>query len=171
MKTLYLIRHAVAYPRDADRWPDDGKRPLTPEGERDFRSVAGQLGRLAPRMDVLLSSPFVRAWRTAELLDEETNWPSPVSFPALEPDVPPYKAAAALQTYENFESVALVGHRPGLHELASYLLSGEAGLLNLGLKKGGTACLRFDGSPDAGNAKLRWLVTPKALLSLGGKPD
>ena len=170
MKTLYLIRHAVAYSRDADRWPDDGGRPLTPEGERDFRIVAGQLGHLAPRVDVLLSSPLVRAWRTATLLDEETTWPSPVSFPALEPDVPAHKAVAALETYEALECVALVGHRPSLHELASYLLSGEPDLLNLGLKKGGAACLRFDGSPGAGNAKLRWLVTPKVLRSTGVEP-
>lgn len=171
MKTLYLIRHAVAYPRDADRWPDDGERPLTPEGERDFRAVAGRLGHLAHRIDALLSSPFVRAWRTAELLDEETTWPSPVSFSALEPDVPAHKSAVALETYEDLECVALVGHRPSLHELASYLLSGEADCLNLGLKKGGAACLRFNGSPGAGNAKLRWLVTPKVLRSTGLKPD
>ena len=28
---LYLVRHAVAFGRDAARWPDDSARPLTPE--------------------------------------------------------------------------------------------------------------------------------------------
>ena len=171
MKTLYLVRHAVAHPRDVNRWPDDGERPLTPEGERDFRFTAGQLGRMFGRVDVLLSSPFARAWRTAEILDEETGWPAPISFPALEPDVPPDKVAAALETYSNREYIVLVGHRPGLHELASYLLTGEANRLNLGLKKGGVACLRFDGLPGAGLAKLRLLLTPKSLHSLAQSPD
>ena len=29
---IYLIRHAAAFDRDRKRWPDDGQRPLTPEG-------------------------------------------------------------------------------------------------------------------------------------------
>ena len=69
---LYLVRHAVAYKRDYERWPNDADRPLTPEGEEDFRAVARSLGRIVPEVEVLLSSPYVRAWRTAEILDEET---------------------------------------------------------------------------------------------------
>jgi len=29
---LYIVRHAVAFDRDAERWPDDRERPLTPRG-------------------------------------------------------------------------------------------------------------------------------------------
>jgi broad specificity phosphatase PhoE len=60
---LYIVRYAVAYKRDADRWPDDAKRPLTPEGEERFRWVARGILRLVPEVGVVLSSPFVRAWR------------------------------------------------------------------------------------------------------------
>ncbi len=38
---LYVVRHAEAHKRDEDRWPDDAKRPLTPEGEERFRRFAG----------------------------------------------------------------------------------------------------------------------------------
>lgn len=163
---LYFVRHAVAHGRDPGRWPDDANRPLTPEGEEKFVPVARALAKLAPEVEVVLSSPYARAWRTAEVLAEQTGWPAPGVFPALEPDVPPEKALIALQTYAEAESVALVGHRPGQHELASYLLTGEAHALEIGLKKGGAALLRFDGFPEPGTGRLRWLLTPKLLRLL-----
>ncbi len=128
--------------------------------------MARGLGRIIAGVDAHLSSPYSRAWRTAELLEAETDWPEPAALPALEPEIPPDKVVLALQTYADTESVALVGHRPCLHELASYLLSGDGDLLDVGLKKGGVMCLRFDdagGPPDPGSARLRWLLTPKIL--------
>lgn len=163
---LYLVRHAVAHERDPDRWPDDSERPLTPEGEETFREASHGLEQMAPRVRALLSSPYARAWRTAEILAEREGWPEPKCFPALEPDVPPEKTALALQTYSEAESVVLVGHRPGLHELAVYLLTGDAGSADIKIKKGGAVRITFDGPPEPGSGKLHWLLTPKVLRSL-----
>lgn len=162
---LYLLRHGVAFSRDASRWPDDDERPLTPEGEEEFREVARGLGRVVPRVDALLGSPLVRAWRTAEILAELAGWPTPKAFPALAPDVPPSDLAHALQAYAEAEAVAVVGHRPGLHELAAYLLTGEAEGMEIRIKKGGALRMTFDDAPRAGEGTLRWLLTPKTLLS------
>src|ERR671917_2936324 len=96
---LYLVRHAVAHGRDPERWPDDTRRPLTPEGEEEFMGAARGLGRVVPEVDVLLGSPYERAWRTAEILAEQTGWPAPKEFYALEPEVPPEKLVIALETY------------------------------------------------------------------------
>ena len=163
---LYLVRHAVAYKRDPDRWPDDSRRPLTPEGEEEFRGAARGLGRVVPEVEVLLSSPYERAWRTAEILAEQSGWPTPEMFPALEPDIPPGKVVLALESYAGKQSIALSGHRPGLHELAVYLLTGDAGSADMKIKKGGVVCIQFDDTPKAGAGKLRWLFTPKVLHSL-----
>ena len=167
---LYLVRHAVAHGRDPERWPDDSRRPLTPEGEEDFRGAAGGLSRVVPEVEVLLGSPFARAWRTAEILAEETGWPAPREFAALEPEVAPRKVVLALETYAGAGSVALVGHRPGLHELAVYLLTGDTGGADMKIKKGGVVCIEFEGAPQPGAGKLRWLFTPKVLrgLAAGG---
>jgi phosphohistidine phosphatase len=160
---LYLVRHAVAHKRDAERWPDDSERPLTPEGEEGFLAAARGLARVVPEVGVLLSSPYERAWRTAEILTQHAGWPAPQVFPPLEPDVPPEKAVLALETYANRQSIALVGHRPCLHEMAVYLLTGDAGSADMKIKKGGVVCIEFDGAPEAGAGKLRWLFTPKVL--------
>ena len=160
---VYLIRHAVAHKRDQARWPDDRRRPLTPEGEKEFEGAARGLARIVPEVEVLLSSPYERAWRTAEILAEQAGWPAPETLPALEPDIPPEKVLIALETYAGKRSIALAGHRPGLHELAVYLLTGDAGGADMKIKKGGVACIEFDEVPKAGAGKLRWLFTPKVL--------
>jgi len=160
---LYLVRHAVAHKRDAERWPDDSKRPLTPEGEEEFVGAARGLARIVPGVDVLLSSPYERAWRTAEILTQHAGWPAPQMFPALEPDVPPEKAVLALETYADRQSIALVGHRPGLHEMAVYLLTGDATGADMKIKKGGVVCIELDDAPESGAGKLRWLFTPRVL--------
>jgi phosphohistidine phosphatase len=162
---IYLVRHAAAYGRDPDRWPDDSERPLTPEGEEEFRRAARGLARLAPRVDAIFSSSYERAWRTAEILSELDSWPAPKPVAVLEPTLPPEKAALALEDYAG--SIALVGHRPGLHELAAYLLTGDSNGLEINIKKGGVACIRFDDGAEPGAGELRWLLTPKVLRYLG----
>lgn len=90
----------------------------------------------------------------------------------LGPDYPPHKVLGVLARYENFGSVAIVGHRPGLHELVSYLLTGDMIGEDCGarvqIKKGGAARLSFDGPPEPGAGSLEWLLTPKVLR---GSPD
>ena len=162
---VYLVRHAAASERDPDRWPDDSKRPLTPEGEREFRLVARGLARLVPRVDAILSSPYQRAWQTAEILSELDSWPAPEPSPVLEPTLPPEKAALALQDHTDAGAVAVVGHRPGLHELAAYLLTGEGDGVEIMIKKGGVACIRFDGVLEPGAGELRLMLTPELLKS------
>jgi phosphohistidine phosphatase len=163
---VYLIRHAVAHKRDQERWPDDSRRQLTPEGEEEFEAAARGLASVVPEVEVLLSSPYERAWRTAEILAKQAGWPAPEILSALEPDVSPERVVVALQTYQGKQSVALTGHRPCLHELAAYLLTGDVGGADMKIKKGGVVCIEFDDGPKAGAGKLRWLFTPKVLRNI-----
>jgi phosphohistidine phosphatase len=167
---LYVVRHAVAHKRDEKIWPDDSERPLTAEGEEKFRRTAKGLLRLVPEVGVVLSSPFARTWRTAEIL-EQAGWPSPVPYEELEPDCPPHKVLGMLARDEDLGSVAIVGHRPSLHELVSYLMTGDTIGEDCGarvqIRKGGAACLSFDGLPEPGTGSLEWVLTPKALRKIG----
>ncbi len=163
---LYLVRHAVAHGRDAERWPDDSRRPLTPEGEEKFRMAARGLEEVVSRVERVLSSSFYRAWRTAEVLSEQSRWPYPEELPELEPDLPPHKILPALGD-PGTDSIALVGHRPSLNELASYPLCGSSEGLDVKIKKGGVLCVRFDGPPALGAGKLQCLLSPKVLRALG----
>ena len=168
---LYLVRHAPAFPKDPDRWRHDSKRPLTPEGEEEFRLAARGLARMVPRADVILSSPARRAWRTAEILSELDSWPAPEPSPVLRPGsrvASPEKATLALEDYAEAKYVAVVGHKPRLQELAAYLLTGEGDGMKIKIRQGSVTCIRLDGAPAPGTGNLHWLLTPKALRLIAG---
>jgi len=164
---VVLVRHAIAAERDPAKWPGDGDRPLTEQGEDRMRRAARGLGRIVPEVDVVLSSPLARAWRTAEILHEEIGWPAPEPCPHLEPDRSPGQAVRALVPYRDRARIVLVGHEPNLSEIASHLVTPAGGRgIDIEMKKGGAACLGVDGDPGPGTAWLRWLATPRMLRQL-----
>jgi phosphohistidine phosphatase len=156
--SVYVVRHAIAEERSAERWPDDAKRPLTAAGEERFRKAARGLRTMVSTVDVVLSSPYVRAWRTAEILHEEAGWPSPTRSELLEAWRAPTDGLAALKEHAASDSIALVGHEPFLSRFVSLLLTGDDASVGLDLKKGGV--VRVDGNV------LRWYATPKILRGL-----
>jgi phosphohistidine phosphatase len=163
---ILLVRHAIAFDRDPDQWPNDSDRPLTPEGEARFREIARGLRTLLPSIELVLASPYARAWRTAELLAEESGWPAPVPTDALEAERSPADAMEVLRSQAGTGSLALVGHEPNLSELASLLLTGSERRLRLEMKKGGLAYLAVDVGLGPGRGLLRWLAPPKMLRAI-----
>jgi phosphohistidine phosphatase len=163
---LYLVRHAVAFDPDPAQWPDDSQRPLTPNGVKRFRQAASGLGALVSRVDVVLSSPWPRAWQTAELLAQQAGWPKPVACEALESGRAPAEVLQALQPHGGASSVALVGHEPSLSELASYLLTADTGHVRIVMKKGGVARLEMVEAIRPGAARLVWQLAPKVLRAI-----
>jgi phosphohistidine phosphatase len=163
---VYLVRHAIAENRDPARWPDDAERPLTPKGIARFRAAAQGLRRIAPEVELVLASPYVRAWQTAEILADEAHWPAAERAPALEAIRAPQAAVELLQAQAKRSSLAFVGHEPHLSSLASLLLSGDEHVVSIELKKGGVILLAFAGDPAPGAAVLRWSASPAVLRSL-----
>ena len=165
---LYLVRHAVAFNPDPTEWPDDRERPLTPDGEKRMRRAARGLGELTSSVDLVLSSRFVRAWRTAEILEKELRpgWPKPIPCEALESGHAPAEVLQALQPHVEQAAVVLVGHEPNMHELASYLLTADTGHAQLEFRKGGVARFELLGGLRPGSARLVWLLAPKILRGL-----
>src|SRR4051812_31927542 len=133
---LYLVRHAIAEER-GPKWPDDSQRPLTDDGAKKWRRQAAGLVVIDARPDVILTSPFTRARQTADIL--AAAWPKKpkvVELPALQPGMKPRDVVRALEPADRQASVALVGHEPGLGELAALLVGFKTAPE---FKKGGVA--------------------------------
>ena len=161
---LYLVRHAIAEER-GEKWPDDGKRPLTPDGMTRMRKAARGLERLGVTVDIILASPLVRTRQTADVLSNELKGNPPVA--TADSLAPAGSSAAVMQElakYVRNPRVALVGHEPNLGELAAQLIGART---PLEFKKGGMCRIDFDILPPKGGGTLRWFLTPKMLRKLG----
>jgi phosphohistidine phosphatase len=165
---LYIVRHAIAFDPDPTRWPDDRDRPLTDDGKKRFRRAARGLGDLvgSKRVETLLSSPWVRAWETAEILEKEAGWPAPERCEALEGGRSPTEVLQALQPYAGAKGVGLVGHEPSVHELAAYLLTADTTHVQLEFRKGAVCVIELTDALRPGSGKLQMLLQPKALRAL-----
>src|SRR6266542_1252766 len=67
---LYIIRHAIAVDKGTFEYSDDSQRPLMEKGKKRMRQIAKGLHALGVEFDLVLSSPYVRAKETAEILAE-----------------------------------------------------------------------------------------------------
>ncbi len=120
--TVYLVRHAIAAER-GDDWPDDSKRPLTPDGMARFKEVARGLVQMEVAVDAVLTSPLVRARQTAEILAAALPGDPPiVETAALAPGSALKTVVEELGKQGRRRRVALVGHEPGIGELADRLV-------------------------------------------------
>ena len=162
---LLIVRHAIACERDRRRWPDDGKRPLSPAGIRRARKAATGLKVFSAAPDSLLTSPLVRARQTAQILTDVAGWPRAEEASELAPEEPAL-AVLRLLGRQRGKRVAIVGHQPALGALLIACLIGEGGALAIEMKKNAVACVSFAGLPCAGGAALRWLATPRMLQDL-----
>jgi len=163
MRSLYLVRHAIAFDRGVD-WPDDTKRPLTHKGAARMREVVDGLRELGVTIDVVVTSPLVRAKQTADLII--AGWPEPpavVVSSSLAPGAAPSAIADVLSQHTQADGIALVGHEPGLGELAAWLIGARHPLV---FKKGGVGRIDVPAIPLQGSGELVWMATPKMLRAL-----
>jgi phosphohistidine phosphatase len=126
MKTLTLLRHAKS------GWNDpikrDFDRPLNPRGRRAARVVGREMRSLGLSFDRIVASP---ARRVIETIEEVA-----LAFGPLAPDYDQrvYLASVATlvelvhETPDAIERLLLVGHNPGLEELALFLAGSEGAL-------------------------------------------
>ena len=159
---LFLLRHGKAEPR-SPRWRPDSKRPLTREGESGMFKVARGIKSLNVSFDVILTSPYARALRTAEILAEVYESEKLFETSRLVSEAGPKEIIEEVN--ENFSAagdVVLVGHEPMLSGLISMLLTGETGMA-LQLKKAGFCKLGIQKLAPGRCARLEWLLTPRQL--------
>lgn len=158
--TLYLVRHAIAEDR-GPAWPDDEVRPLSRDGIRKWRRGAAGFAALVTHVDLVLSSPLLRAHQTAEVLQHRlTGRPLVEDFDALKPDVPPLVVLKRLRQRQPPAHVVLVGHEPALSRLAATLLHMEGALE---LRKASAMAIVVAGLGTRGPGRLEWYATPRML--------
>lgn len=166
---LYLLRHAIAVPHGTPGYADDAQRPLTDEGHAQARAVARGLKQLKLPVELILTSPYVRAMQTARHVAEVFGGRVPLKECAeLQAEVAPRETSAALKGLSSTGHLLCVGHEPHLSAWVSELVAGPGGMQCL-MKKSGAACIELPRvPPPAGSGTLRWLITPKQMALMAG---
>ena len=160
---LLLVRHAIAEDAAAG---GDGARKLTKEGRERMVSGAAALRELVPELELVITSPLVRARETAEILARAYAKRLPlVESEALAPEGGGRDVLRLVGSQKSVNVLALVGHEPNLSQLEGYLLTGEERSLAQ-LKKGAAALVDVGGTPAPGLGMLLWHLTPAQLRSL-----
>ena len=161
---LYVLRHGIAVDPGSPEFPNDADRPLTPKGERKLQQITEAMLALELSFDLILSSPYVRARQTAEIVAEAFGARRKLEFSdALTPAGSPKKLIEFLNGLRpSPEDVLLSGHEPYLSGLISLLLSGAPGL-SVVMKKGGLCKLGVEQLKPGRCARLEWLLTPKQM--------
>jgi phosphohistidine phosphatase len=166
---LLVVRHAIAEDRDlfAESGKPDKDRPLTAPGRRKMARAADGLRALVPRLDLLASSPLVRAQQTAAIVAKAYGIQIGETTDTLEPGSALSRFAEWARGHAGRDVVAVVGHEPHLSTLVTWLMS-RVEEPRVELKKGGACLLELDGTAGPASAKLVWLNAPRALRELAG---
>ncbi|MCX6080201.1 MAG: phosphohistidine phosphatase SixA [Chloroflexi bacterium] len=162
---LYLMRHAIA--AEPDGITADSQRALTEKGRSKLRLIASALGKLDLHFDLILTSPYLRARQTADLVANTLKVQSDCVF--VSENLTPLDLGAQLvdeiNTHEQVENLLVVGHEPTLSQLIGILVAGDASL-GIQMKKGGL-CKLLTGKLTYGRcATLEWLLTPAQLMAM-----
>jgi phosphohistidine phosphatase len=157
MTELYLLRHAHA----GDRSTYDGldaTRPLSEKGERQSNRLGPFLASVGFVPDAIISSPKVRAYRTAELVALHLGLPVGID-PRLGEALEPEDLDAILTEAGDPARPVLVGHDPDFSQVLGWLANADG----LTMKKGAFARVDVRGPVADGRGTLRWLIPPDLL--------
>ena len=162
---LYILRHAIAESHSAPK--PDSQRRLTLDGAQKMRRIAKGMKALDLKFDLILSSPYLRARETAEIVAKTFGCEKALKLsPALAADGNPKELIEELKhKYRREKRVVLVGHEPYLSNLVSLLLSGHTDI-SVNLKKGGLCSLTIAELHYGRCATLEWLLTPAQMRCL-----
>jgi phosphohistidine phosphatase len=169
MSELYLLRHAKAVP--AEEGSADRERPLEQRGRRAAQAIAQWVEerRLGP--ELVLCSPSLRTRQTLDII--APAFPSPPQI-LIEESLYLSGARQLLGRLRRLpaatQSVMLVGHNPGFHDLAQYLSEVASGALMArlgGFPTGAVAAFQVDvpwSAIERKQAKLTAVAAPKELM-------
>jgi phosphohistidine phosphatase len=119
------------------------------------------------RFDLILSSPYERARRTAEIVAKELKLKKRLKFSDLlryESD-PQELISQLAQLKRTPKNLLLVGHEPYLSQLISWLTTGAPDLA-MDFNKGGLCKIEAEKLRPGQCAQLAWLLTPKQMKAL-----
>ncbi|WP_454814151.1 SixA phosphatase family protein [Labrys neptuniae] len=167
MKRLMLLRHAKSdYPAGVS----DHERPLASRGQRDAPRMGREIARRGLWPDHVIASTARRTRETLTLIEGSLG-PHTLHFERAIYEAPPEAILRVIRTVApEIGTLLVVGHNPGLEQVAAFLTKGAGTVADPLSGKFPTAALAVldfeidDWNEIAGHqGSLALFLTPKAL--------
>lgn len=154
---LYLLRHGIA-----ENGSPDAGRKLTDRGKEKSAAVARMARRAGVEPSLIVSSPYVRAVETAEIVAAEMGYAAPiVRFESLVPHGTPEGVWNDIADHRSESAILLAGHEPLLSILMAWLLASPA--LRVEMKKSTLVRIDVDSFRGTPRGILRWMIVPRLV--------
>jgi phosphohistidine phosphatase len=155
---LYFLRHGLAGQR-TDWHGGDFARPLTEDGTKRMLREAAAIKKLKPGIEVIITSPLVRAHQTANIVAKKLNLLDRLfTEELLKPGFRPDALQEIVKKYAAAGTLLLVGHEPDFSTVISHIIGGG----RVVCKKGGLAFVDLH-KPYELQGELVWLIPPRLL--------
>ncbi len=161
---LYVLRHAIA--ADHGMYASDAERPLTDEGIARLHQTIAAWPALRVEVDLIVTSPYVRARQTAEIAGEALGVQVHVDDALACGARPSRILAAVTQRAQSPGRAMVVGHEPDLGMFVAWLTAGGA-RGSVCMKKAGLAKVVVSDWREPPFAQLQWLMWPKHMIAIG----
>jgi phosphohistidine phosphatase len=165
---LYLMQHGEAVAAEIDP-----QRPLSPQGVRSVRDVAGRAAASGVQIDRIVHSGKARAAQSAQILADALACTDVSEVVGLAPNDSVEDAASRLIGTEADASVAVVGHLPFLDRLAGLLVAADPQVHVVAFRNGGLVHLvpTSQGRTGDGDAGTAAPLAGRFAVSWGLVPD
>ncbi len=164
MRRLILLRHAKS---DRPAGVRDLERPLNKRGRRAAPAVGARLAEEGLRPDLALVSPATRTRETWAAVKEALGNPPEETVPEIYEAAAEDILAAVRRAPEEAGTILVVGHNPGLGDLAAMLAGagpkGLRALLATEFPTAAFAVIDFDGAIAPGRGRLEHFVRPRDI--------
>jgi phosphohistidine phosphatase len=163
---LYILRHAIAETATEAGVSQDAERPLSREGRDKMKRIAEAMRAMGVEVDLILSSPYLRARDTALIAHDGLGLSGCLQFtPALASgQKPDFILAELKERFAKGGRIMIVGHEPDLSGIISRITA--QGRLQVEMKKAGLAKISIATVRPELSGTLEYLLPPKVMLQL-----
>ena len=157
---LYLVRHADAEKTQPGK--KDEERRLSKEGKERIREAAEQWFYFVKKIDLICTSPYIRAVETAEIIAQCLEYKGEIIKEKVLAAGSLTKDLIELINLFYGNDILVVGHQPDLSEHISNLISLKGALVDF--KKAAIAKISFNGKVNLSKGYLEYLIPTTAFL-------
>lgn len=163
---IIIWRHAEAHPAqtylvEGGAGADDMARSLTPKGKQQAKRMADWLDKRLPKDLLVVTSPALRAYQTAQALKNSIRVEESFKPSASLPEV--LQALHKLSDLQPFnKNLIIIGHQPWLWQLIAHLTGFAVNDINI--KKGAVWWLRQSGEKSIVDYNIIAVQSPSLLI-------